>query len=305
MSVGSEADLSTVPYLEDRYDLVAPIGEGGVATVYRATDRELGVTVAVKILSARWAADTRVLAQFAEEARIATRLSSPHIAEVRGLAVTWSGLPCIVYEHLEGQTLAQRIEEAGALSIEETADVVEQIARGLARAHQSGVIHRDVKPDNVFLVVSDDGAPPIAKLLDFGVAEVTCPNGATTDALLGTPEYIAPEILFGTGRADARSDLYALGVLAFECLTARCPVVGANLDDVLVRMSRGERASVTALRPDLPPELEGPLEAFFERALHEDPFWRFPSARELAGALGDAADLARLLSRRTRLRRAA
>jgi eukaryotic-like serine/threonine-protein kinase len=233
-----------------------------------------------------------LLRRFAEEASIATRMLSPHVVKVLGLAVTRDDRPCVVYEHLVGETLGERLLREGRLSVADTAEIVEQTARALARVHQLGVLHRDVKPDNLFLVRTDDGRTCV-KLLDFGVAEVVArplASGGTT--IVGTPEYIAPEVLFGTSRPDARADLYALAVVAFECLTGRCPVTGDHIDDVLLATARGERASFAALRADLPEAVLGALETFFDRALHPDPYWRFPTARELAETLREAAMLA-------------
>jgi serine/threonine protein kinase len=288
------ASVVSVPYVEDRYELGEPIGDGAIGTVYRARDRERDILVAVKIMRREHAGHRDLLYRFAEEASIATRMLSPHIVRVLGLAVTKDDRPCVVYEHLVGETLAARITR-GKLEATQTADVVEQTARALTRAHQIGVLHRDVKPENIFLVtdaVTNDARPHV-KLLDFGVAEVMDrPLGSASTTIVGTPEYIAPEILFGKSRPDARADLYALGVVAFECLTGRCPIVGQHIDDILLATARGERATFSSLRADLPDALGGALEAFFDRALHPDPFWRYPSARELAEAMRDAVALA-------------
>lgn len=288
------APVMSVPYVEDRYELAEPIGEGAIGTVYRARDRVRDIPVAVKIMRREHAGQRDLLRRFAEEASIATRMLSPHVVRVLGLAVTHDDRPCVVYEHLVGETLATRIAR-GRLSIEQTAEVVEQTARALARAHQLGVLHRDVKPENIFLLdetKTQDGRTHV-KLLDFGVAEVMDrPLGSATATIVGTPEYIAPEVLFGTSRPDARADLYALGVVAFECLTGRCPIMGHHIDDILLATARGERATFATLRADVPDPLSGALEAFFDRALSPDPFWRFPSAREMAEAMREAVALA-------------
>ena len=247
----------------------------------------------MKMLHERHTPDPAHHHRFSQEASLAARMLSPHVVKVLGLAVTHEEQPCIVYEHLVGETLAEKLEREGALDVDEAADVVEQTARGLARAHQIGVLHRDVKPDNIFLAEDTDGGT-IVKLLDFGVAEAMGrPLGTATDELVGTPEYIAPEVLFASRPADVRSDLYGLGVVAFECLTGRCPIAGPHIDDILLATARGERARLHELRPDFGDELAGALEAFFTRALHEDPFWRYPTARELAEAFREAVVLGR------------
>jgi serine/threonine-protein kinase len=187
----------------------------------------------------------------------------------------------------------------GGLTLAATVDIVKQIARALARVHSLGVVHRDVKPDNVFLVEQEDGRP-LVKLLDFGVAEtVDWTDVIESNQIAGTPEYMSPEILQGTHKADARSDLYALGVLAFECLTGRCPFAGETIEEICDLVTRNDRAYLLDLRPDLPATVDD----WMERALHPDPYWRFTSAKEMADDLELALKSAK--STRTPMRRAA
>jgi serine/threonine-protein kinase len=248
--------------------------------------------VAVKIMHVEHTRSRHILDRFALEASVASRMMSPHIVKVLGLAVTREGAPCIVYEHLVGESLAARLARVGTLSVAETADIVNQTSRALARAHAIGVVHRDVKPDNIFLVAQPNGRV-LVKLLDFGVAEVMDrPGGSAFGDLTGTPEYIAPEILFGTHDLDARADLYALGVVAYECLKGHCPFPGDSIDEVLIQAGRNERVSLTTVRSDVNEEIE----EWIDRALHPDPYWRFASARELGDALVKAAHATRAIS---------
>lgn len=281
-----------IPKLESRYELGALLGEGAIGVVYQAEDKERGIPVAVKVMHAHLARNADLLRRFAAEAKIATRMLSPHVVKVLGLAVTENDEPCIVYEHLVGETLAARLHRVGRLPVAETIDIVTQVARALSRAHAVGVLHRDVKPDNIFLV-AQPGGRTLVKLLDFGIAETVDATGHGTGVIVGTAEYIGPEVLFGTSRADARTDLYALGVVAFECLTGRCPYPGEHIDDILLEVSKAERPSLSDLRRDIDRAVRLELDAWLDRAIHPEPTWRFGSAREMSEALQQVARFAR------------
>lgn len=291
------SDVMPVEILEDRYEIGELLGHGTMGIVCAAHDKVLGIDVAVKIMREEYVRDPEMLARFSREASISTRMMSPHIVKVLGIAVTRAGTPCIVYERLHGETLAERIDRGAGLSLAAVTQIVKQTARALARAHSLGVVHLDVKPANIFLV-EQPGGRFLVKLLDFGIAEMVGDDGRAV-AFGGTPEYIAPEILRGERSADARADLYALGVVAFECLTGSCPFPGGHIDDVLWAVMHGERPSLGELRPDL----SGPIDDWMDRALHSDPFWRFSSAKELDESLDLA--LTSLHVARVALRRAA
>jgi serine/threonine-protein kinase len=280
----SNGELATVGFVDERYELGELLGSGAMGQVFAARDRVLGIDVAVKMMHPALAKSRRQVAQLTAEATISARMLSPNVVKVMGLAVTRSGAPCIVYELLEGETLGERIARDGGLSLADTVEIVKQTSRALARAHMIGVIHRDVKPDNIFLTVDARGRM-LVKLLDFGIASMADTHGTYAHSqLAGTPEYMAPEVLFGTHDLDARADLYALGVVAFECLTGRCPFPG-DVGEVIAQLRTGASAGFTEHRPDL----HGELDAWMERALHADPYWRFASAQELAEALEKAA----------------
>ena len=284
-------DVTGVPRLSDRYDLGELLGEGAIGGVYQAWDRVLGIPVAVKIMHARLARNITLLERFSLEASLASRMLSPHVVKVLGLAVADNEAPCIVYEHLVGETLAARLARTGTLSVAETSDVVAQTARALSRAHAVGVVHRDVKPDNIFLV-AQPGGRILVKLLDFGIAEMADAGGEASDQIVGTPEYIAPEIIFGTGRASARSDVYALGVVAFECLTGRCPFPGEHIDDILLDLARAERPLVSQVRRDIDRAVRFELDTWFDRALHAERAARFTTAREMSESFQRIARIA-------------
>lgn len=279
----------SVTNLEDRYEIGEVLGQGAIAIVYAARDRVLDIDVAVKVLREEHMGHLGVVACFEREAQIGIRMLSPHAAKVLDTAVSSDGALCIVFERLVGETLASRIARRGTLSLFETAEIVKQTARALGRAHALGIVHCDVKPDNIFLTEDMEGRTQI-KLLDFGIAEMLAPEAKSPHLhLSGTPEYIAPEVLFGTQRADARADFYALGVAAFECLTGRCPFPGEDVREVALLVECGVRPSLLDLRPDLNVELD----SWMERALQPDPYWRYASAREIVDELDRAVSAAR------------
>ncbi len=262
--------------LEDRYLLGELLGAGSMGSVFAAFDTVLGIEVAVKMMHPELVASRANVVRFALEARIAARMSSRHAVAVLGLAVTRQGVPCLVCELLAGETLGARIARSGGVSLAETLEIVKQTSHALTRAHAIGVIHRDVKPDNIFLTTDAEGRL-LVKLLDFGIAEAADAHGRYAHCrLAGTPEYMAPEALLGTCEADARADVYALGVVVFECLTGAVPVEG-DVAEVVALLRAGTRASLLDRRPDL----AGPVDAWMDRALHPDPVWRFSSIKEL------------------------
>ena len=274
-----ESACTTVGLLEDRYVLGELLGAGSMGQVYSAHDTLLGIDVAVKILCPELVGSRRHVDRFAQEARIAARMLSRNVVKVLGLAVTSEGAPCVVYERLEGETLGERIVRDGGISLSDTLDVVRQMSHALARAHTIGVIHRDVKPDNIFLTRDTEGRM-LVKLLDFGIAEVEGADGSYAHCqMAGTPEYMAPEILLATREADRAVDLYALAVTVFECLTGQCPFPGP-VDDIVAALRAGVRAPFTEHRPDL----HGAVDSWMDRALHQDPFWRFATVKELRDA---------------------
>jgi serine/threonine-protein kinase len=273
-----------VGLVEERYELGELLGEGATGQVFSARDRVLGIDVAVKIMRPALARSPRQVAQFKAEAEIAARMLSPHVVKVFGVAVTRGGAPCIVYERLEGETLSERIAREGRLSLAETIDIVKQTARALARAHMVGVLHRDVKPENIFLVRDARGGT-LVKLLDFGIAVEADATGSYAHCeLAGTPEYMAPEVFFGTQAPDQRADVYGLGVVAYECLTGKCPFPGTVVE-VLQLLHGGARPELLQHRPDL----GGAVDAWMDRALQPDPYWRFGSVREMYESLANAA----------------
>ena len=264
--------------LGTNYELVAPLGRGGMGEVWRARALDLDAPVAVKLLL-EGGREAGARARFEREARAAAALRSPHVVQVLGYGVDeGSGVPFIVLELLEGETLRQRLERQGKLSASETQRWVVHIARALTRAHAAGIVHRDLKPENVFLV--DNGDERIAKVLDFGVAkEFHGPTHTATGTILGTIHYMAPEQLEGRG-VDHRADLWSLTVLAAECLTGGRAVEGDTFGEVATRLVLGRLRTPSSIAP----VMVG-FDEWFARGTRLQPDERFASAEELAQGL--------------------
>ena len=259
-----------------RYEIEATIGRGAMGHVYRAYDRERGMHVALKRMRGELSDWDGAHAHLRTEADLASRVEGPHAVRVLDVS-TEPGAAYVAYELLEGESLRARIARDGALPIELAREVVSQLARALADVHAAGVAHRDVKPENVFIVPSADGSVRV-KLLDFGLAD----DGESDDIGGGTADYLPPEVLLGERRATMADDLYALGVVAYECLTGARPHDGAVFDDLAARLS-AETPSV--------PGVPAALDVVVRCATSPSPALRFATAAELAAAL-EAATLA-------------
>jgi serine/threonine protein kinase len=212
--------------IAERYTVRRRLATGGMGTVYEAVHVELGRMVAVKVLSAGYSSHREAIARFQREARAAGRIEHPNIVQILDLGNLDSGEPYLVMELLEGEDLADRIARQGALTPQEVVEILEPIARALDAVHREGVLHRDVKPANIFLAKRIDGTE-VPKLLDFGLAALqgTPEHERLTKAgiVVGTPEYVSPEAAEGK-ELDERTDVYSLGLVAFEMLTGVLPI---------------------------------------------------------------------------------
>jgi serine/threonine-protein kinase len=254
-----------------RYELVAQIARGGMAIVYRAHDRQLDRVVAVKVPRPEFASDRRFSEQFRREALAAARLSHPNIVAVHDSGED-RGLPWIVMEHVRGQTLRDLLNRVGRLDVETTAELVGGVAEALEHAHQAGIAHLDMKPENVLL--TDDAV----KVADFGLVRAA---HATSDTpLAGTAQYLAPELLNGHA-VDGRADVYALGVVAYECLTGRPPFTGDQ--DTVIGQHLASRVPPPSL---VVPGISQDVDAAIWNATEPDPARRYAHATEFAAAMG-------------------
>src|ERR1700754_95412 len=247
--------------LSGRYRLDAQIGAGGMSTVYRAFDVNLERQVAIKLLHREMSADSDQLERFRREARAVAQLSHPHIVGVIDAGED-EGRPYIVFEYVEGETLKQRINELGRLPVDESVAYAIEIARALGCAHSHGIVHRDVKPQNV--LIDEEGS---AKVTDFGIARSLRDDGLTADGrVLGTTDYVPPEQALGHD-VDGQSDIYSLGVVLYEMLTGDVPFHGENQISVAMKHVREELPDVQVIRPEVSATLAAVLDRMTDKAL--------------------------------------
>jgi eukaryotic-like serine/threonine-protein kinase len=262
--------------LADRYELEELVGTGGMSSVFRAHDRLLDRKVALKILHQQYSGDDEYVERFRREARSVAALSHPNIVTVidRG---EHEGRQFIVFEYVAGENLKRLIERRGPAPVATALELAMEIARGLSFAHQQGLVHRDVKPQNVLL--NGDGA---AKVTDFGIARsLDVQHGMTqTGTVLGTSDYIAPEQAQGQ-RVDEHTDVYSLGVVLYELLTAQVPFPGENFVAVAMRHINEPPPPIRDKRPDVPPRVE----AAVQRAMAKRPEDRFATMVDFCGEL--------------------
>ena len=267
--------------IADRYELEELVANGGMSRIYRARDAALERDVALKVLRPQFGDDEEYVARFRREARIVAQLSHPNIVTVidRGEA---DGNQFIVFEYVEGQTLKGLVERSGPLPERRAVELALQIADGLAYAHQNGLVHRDVKPQNVLLTNAG-----VAKVTDFGIARsLDVEHGVTqTGTVLGTSNYLSPEQASGHQVTPA-TDVYSLGVVLYELLAGDVPFHGTNLVAVAMHHLHDPPPSLLETRPDLPLRLV----AAVEKALEKDPADRFPTMDAFAEELRRCLD---------------
>ncbi len=274
--------------LGPRYRVEKILGIGGMGTVYKARHVALGRDVAIKVLSPEMSREPKVVDRLRREASAAQRVRHPNVVAVLGIEMSKAGQPCVVMELLEGWSLATRLKAKGKLDRDSVARLGMQIGDALNASHLQGVVHRDVKPDNIFLVGEDSGEPTF-KLLDYGAALVANTPSITKDgAWIGTPSYMSPEQALG-GDVTQRSDVFSLGLVMYEAATGRNPFAEGDrtLPETIAR--------IVSFSPAFP--MNGPsssedhsaLDAIVERALAKDPLERWESAAALSKALRSAA----------------
>ncbi len=285
--------------LHERYELEARIGEGGMGEVWRARDLSLKRQVAIKFLHGAFADKEETRARFLVEAQVTAQLNSRHAVLVYDFGVTDDGKPYFVLELLHGETLAQRIERLGKLDAETTVSILRKAARALTKAHALRIVHRDFKPDNVFLTAGDDGEGEEVKVVDFGIAKMigsleerrnsmlpedltmeSAKNLTRTNAFVGTPQYMAPEQIRQL-EVGPPVDVWALGVVAFECLTGVPPFTGEQVIHLFANIQLGRSSSAHQLEPSVPEAFD----AWFRRACAGEPEERFADPNQAVAEL--------------------
>jgi serine/threonine-protein kinase len=269
--------------LAGKFRVIQRLGEGGMGSVYEIEHELTKHRRALKMLHAAMAAVPSIVERFLREASAAGRVGNPHIAETFDAGVLETGEPYLVMELLRGEPLSSRIAR-GQLLLHEVVDLIGQACVGVAAAHAAGIVHRDLKPDNLF-VVDVDGRP-FVKILDFGISKFdsTQTGGMALTkegAAMGTPYYMSPEQIRGLANLDARADVYALGVILYECLAGKRPFESDVLTHLAVLIHAGEAEAIEKLRPDLPPGF-GDL---VRQAMASDRDKRIQTANELRSRL--------------------
>ena len=284
--------------------LVRPLAEGGMGRVWVADHLGLHTQVVVKLMSEEMLARPDGSDRFANEAAAAAAIKSPHVVQVFDHGLTEGGIPYIVMELLEGQDLAGYLADHGRMAPDQAMALVVQVGRALTKAHKAGIVHRDIKPDNIFLCDTRDARDPASapdtsgpfpaidadvevfvKLLDFGTAKRDEPAVARTTVpgqIMGTPYYMSPEQSIGA-ELDERSDIWSLGVVVFEALTGHKPFDGASLGAIALAI-HGVTPKLSAILPDLPPAID----AWFEHCCAHKPEQRFTTVREASVAFVEA-----------------
>ena len=267
-----------------KYRIKRLLGHGGMGTVYKAENSTIGRTVAVKILHSHLADDGTTLARFEREARAAARVDHLHVVDVLDMGV--DGAPFIVMEYVRGKSAARVVREEGAWRIVRACDVAGQTLDALHAVHQRGIVHRDMKPENI-LLTNVEGRADFVKLFDFGVATFmehvrdASHDLTPTGRAMGTPYYASPEQIGGRARRDPRIDVYGVGVVLYELLCGHRPFRAESFPELCRQVLEDDPPPMRAFRKDVPAELE----AVVRRALHKSPDARFQDARALHEAL--------------------
>jgi serine/threonine protein kinase len=275
--------------LGGKYRLERLIGKGGMGLVYAAHHELLHQRVAIKLLLTDARADDGTVTRFLNEARAAARIPSEHVVRVLDVGLLEEGRPYLVMEYLEGRDLAHLLESRGRLTARESVDYVLEAIEAVAQAHALGIVHRDLKPSNLFLAEGADGTRAV-KVLDFGIAKAfgksaSVAAAVTTQGLLGSPAYMAPEYVRSAKSFEPRSDMWAFGVILYELLTGSLPFRGDNVGEILVAILEKTPTPLAAIVPGLPPALVEVVERCMRRDVNE----RFANLAELAEALAPFA----------------
>ena len=273
--------------IDNKYRIVQCIGEGGMGAVYEGENVRIRRRVAIKVLHKETASSPEVVARFEREAQAAGTIGNDHILEVLDIGALEDGARYIVMEYLDGEPLTKRIERLGRMTPSQLAPLIRQTLEALGAAHGAGIVHRDLKPDNIFILRQKAGRADFVKLIDFGISKFQPYAGEVASkmtragAIMGTPHYMSPEQANGSAEADARSDLYAVGIVMYEALTGQVPFDAKTFNELLFQIVLSDPRPPQQLVPDLDPNFAAIVCKAMARAREN----RFQSAAEFDNAL--------------------
>ena len=272
--------------VDGKYRVTACIGEGGMGAVYAGEHLKLHRRVAIKVLHAAVAIDPEVVTRFEREAQAAGRIGNDHILEVFDIGELPGGDRYMVMEFLDGEAMNSRFTRLGRVAPRQIYPLVRQLLEGLGAAHAAGIVHRDLKPANVFILREKMGVLDYVKIIDFGISKfqstTDAPHNQTrTGTIIGTPAYMAPEQARGLREADARTDIYAVGVILYEAVTGRCPFEGTSTNDLLFKIFLNEPTPIDSIVQDVDPAFG----SLVMKALAKEPGDRYARAEEFIAAL--------------------
>ena len=277
-STNAAADLIG-SVVAERYHILKKLGEGGMGTVYLAEHVKMGRKAALKVMNPGMNSDPDAIARFNREAANASRLNHPNVCGIYDFGETPEGLIYLAMEFIEGQSLTSLIEKNGALAAPRAASIIHQAADALAVAHDYGIVHRDLKPDNIMIAKGRDNSDQV-KVVDFGIAKASSSDAqkvTKTGLVVGTPEYMSPEQLAGD-KLDGRSDIYSLGLVAFNCLTGKLPFPSNSAQEAMIMRLTDHPKSLAEMKPDV--EWPDALQAVMDKALARDAAERYQGAAE-------------------------
>jgi hypothetical protein len=270
--------------LDGKYRIVRLIGEGGMGAVFEGENIRINRRVAIKVLHGAALSNAETVQRFEREAQAAGRIGSDHILEILDLGVLADGERYMVMEFLAGQTLTQRIVQHGRLTPRQVVPLMRQVLVGLGAAHAAGIIHRDLKPDNLFILKERSGIRDYVKIIDFGISKFNALGGdmsmTRTGAVMGTPYYMSPEQAKGSGKVDARSDLYAIGVILYEAVAGQVPFLADTFNELMFKIVLSDPKPLMEVVPDLDPRFA----AIVSKAMARDADQRYQSAAEMVEA---------------------
>src|ERR1051325_5237971 len=290
---GEKDDALVGQVLAGKYRIDEKIDEGGMGCVYRATHVLMEKVVAVKVLHPALAADDKIVARFTREAKAASRISHPHAINVTDFGESENGVVYLVMEYLRGRTLKDIVRSEGPMPLARVVEIVRQVSGALEAAHAEGVVHRDLKSDNIMLEEAAGGGD-WAKVLDFGIAKIqqtaqsvheTDPGLTSPNLIIGTPQYMSPEQCSQASDIDTRTDIYSFGVIVYEMLAGHVPFTGDSPTAIMMKHLQEPPPSILEERGDLP----AGVGRVISRALAKRPEDRYQKAGELYEALNEAA----------------